>query len=75
MQVCSRSGTLPVVRGAPLRGAVLICCRLDNEFIVLRGSESEASSQLLKGSVILCLPQATKVESVHLRMTGQLKVG
>ncbi|ATZ56425.1 hypothetical protein BCIN_13g02620 [Botrytis cinerea B05.10] len=49
--------------------------RLDEEIIVLRGGENEASSQLLKGSVVLCLPAALKVEDVHLRMTGQLKVG
>ncbi|KAB8293937.1 hypothetical protein EYC80_009410 [Monilinia laxa] len=49
--------------------------RLDEEIIVLRGGENEASSQLLKGSVVLCLPSSLKVEDVHLRMTGQLKVG
>ncbi|KAF7891897.1 hypothetical protein EAF00_008199 [Botryotinia globosa] len=49
--------------------------RLDEEIIVLRGGENEASSQLLKGTVVLCLPAALKVEDVHLRMTGQLKVG
>jgi len=52
-----------------------ISCSLDNEIIVLRGAENEASSQLLKGVVVLCLPSALKVEDVHLRMTGQLKVG
>ncbi|TGO62409.1 hypothetical protein BOTNAR_0114g00080 [Botryotinia narcissicola] len=49
--------------------------RLDEEIIVLRGGENEASSQLLKGTLVLCLPAALKVEDVHLRMTGQLKVG
>jgi arrestin-related trafficking adapter 4/5/7 len=53
----------------------LIISRLDNEIIVLRGAESEAASQMLKGVVVLCLPSALKVEDVHLRMTGQLKVG
>lgn len=42
---------------------------------MLRGAENEASSQLLKGVVVLCLPSALKIEDVHLRMTGQLKVG
>ncbi|KAL2069655.1 hypothetical protein VTL71DRAFT_14334 [Oculimacula yallundae] len=55
--------------------ATLFEIRLDNEVIVLRGGENEASSQLLKGVVVLCLPAALKVEDVHLRMTGQLKVG
>lgn len=54
---------------------LLTFCSLDEEIIVLRGGENEASSQLLKGTVVLCLPAALKVEDVHLRMTGQLKVG
>jgi hypothetical protein len=49
--------------------------RLENEVIVLRGAESEASSQMLKGVVVLCLPSALKIEDVHLRMTGSLRVG
>lgn len=55
--------------------ATLFEIRLDNDIIVLRGGESEASSQILKGVVVLCLPSALKLEDVHLRMTGQLKVG
>ncbi|CAL3962591.1 hypothetical protein PZA11_000292 [Diplocarpon coronariae] len=55
--------------------ATLFEIRLDNDIIVLRGGESEASSQMLKGVVVLCLPTSLKLENVHLRMTGQLKVG
>ncbi|KAF4629187.1 hypothetical protein G7Y89_g8957 [Cudoniella acicularis] len=55
--------------------ATLFEIRLENDIIVLRGAESEASSQMLKGVVVLCLPAALKVEDVHLRMTGQLKIG
>jgi len=55
--------------------ATLFEIRLDNEIIVLRGSENESSSQLLKGVVVLCLPSALKVEDVHLKMVGQLSVG
>ena len=72
------SATLFEIRFVGLRRLLchlLITSRLDNEIIVLRGAESEASSQLLKGVVVLCLPSALKVEDVHLRMTGQLKVG
>lgn len=47
---------------------------LDNDIIILRGGESEASGQKLKGVVVLCLPAALKVEDVHLRMTGQMKL-
>ena len=53
---------------------LLILRSLDNDIIVLRGGESEASSQVLRGVVVLCLPSALKVEDVHLRMTGQLRI-
>ncbi|KAH8816185.1 carbon catabolite repression protein-like protein cred [Xylogone sp. PMI_703] len=49
--------------------------RLDNPVIILRGSENEAASQMLQGAVVLCLTSALKIEDVHLRMTGELKVG
>ncbi|EPE35187.1 E set [Glarea lozoyensis ATCC 20868] len=55
--------------------ATLFEIRLDSDIIVLRGDENDASSQLLKGTIVLCLPQSLKVEDVHLRMTGQLKAG
>jgi hypothetical protein len=58
-----------------MRPRLLILGSLENEIIVLRGGDNEASSQLLKGTVVLCLPAALKIEDVHLRMTGQLKVG
>lgn len=54
---------------------MLTISSLDSEVIVLRGVESEAASQLLRGVVVLCLPSALKVEDVHLRMTGHLKLG
>ncbi|KAI0425909.1 arrestin [Xylaria sp. FL1042] len=48
--------------------------RLDNEFIVFRGSEHEASGQLLKGVVVLCLREPLRVEDVHLRLTGHCRI-
>lgn len=65
----------PVCQSSSLAGVSANGSRLDTDFIVLRGEENEASSQLLKGVVVLCLPAALKVEDVHLRMIGQLKVG
>jgi hypothetical protein len=50
-------------------------CRLESDVIVLRGPESEASSQILRGVLVLCLAQPLKVEDVHLRLTGQCRVG
>lgn len=57
------------------RSPLLTANSLDNDIIVLRGSESESSSQMLKGVVVLCLHAALKVEDVHLKLHGQLKVG
>ncbi|KAK3381400.1 hypothetical protein B0H63DRAFT_524125 [Podospora didyma] len=49
--------------------------RLENDFIVFRGNEHESSGQLLKGTVVLCLPAPLKIEDVHLRLTGTLHYG
>ncbi|KAI1196976.1 arrestin [Nemania serpens] len=48
--------------------------RLDNDFIVFRGNEYEASGQLLKGVVVLCLKDHLKVEDVHLRLIGHCRI-
>jgi hypothetical protein len=47
---------------------------LDKDVIVLRGDPNEATSQLVKGVVVLCLPSALKVDDVHLRMSGNLRI-
>ncbi|KAL2161978.1 hypothetical protein VTH06DRAFT_7763 [Thermothelomyces fergusii] len=44
--------------------------RLENDFIVFRGSEHEAAPQLLKGTVVLCLSQPLRIEDVHLKLIG-----
>lgn len=43
---------------------------LDNDFIVFRGNDHESSGQLLKGTVVLCLPSSLRIEDVHLRLIG-----
>ncbi|GAP91271.1 putative carbon catabolite repression protein [Rosellinia necatrix] len=48
--------------------------RLDSDFIVFRGNEHEASGQLLKGVVVLCLKEHLKVEDIHLRLTGHCRI-
>lgn len=48
--------------------------RLENDFIVFRGSEHESAGQLLKGTVVLCLSNALKLDEVHLRLTGTLRL-
>lgn len=48
--------------------------RLDSDFVVFRGNEHESSGQLLKGTVVLCLPSPLRVEDIHLRLTGTLRM-
>ncbi|SPO04873.1 related to ROD1 - O-dinitrobenzene,calcium and zinc resistance protein [Cephalotrichum gorgonifer] len=57
------------------RNAVtLFDIRLENDFIVLRGSGDESAGQLLKGYVVLCLSSALKLDELHLRLTGTLRL-
>lgn len=44
--------------------------RLENDFLVFRGNEHEASGQLLKGVLAICVPSPIKIEDIHLRLTG-----
>ncbi|KAK3292788.1 uncharacterized protein B0H64DRAFT_238763 [Chaetomium fimeti] len=44
--------------------------RLDNDFIVFRGDDHEASGQLLKGTVVLCLSSPLRLEDIHLKLIG-----
>jgi hypothetical protein len=44
--------------------------RLENDFIVFRGNEHEASGQLLKGTLVLCLASSLKLEDIHLKLIG-----
>lgn len=48
--------------------------RLENDFIVFRGGQHESAGQLLKGYVVLCLSSALKLDEVHLRLTGTLRL-
>jgi hypothetical protein len=48
--------------------------RLDTDFIVFRGGEHEASGQLLKGVVVLCLKEPLKLEDIHLRLIGHCRI-
>ncbi|TDZ17021.1 putative HECT-type ubiquitin ligase-interacting protein creD [Colletotrichum orbiculare MAFF 240422] len=54
--------------------ASLFEIRLDNDFMVFRGGEDESAGQILKGQVVLCLPTPLKIEDVHLRLTGNLRL-
>lgn len=38
--------------------------------MVFRGNEHEASGQLLKGTVVLCLTSSLKLEDIHLKLIG-----
>lgn len=73
-----RSPTHPGPRGAIIYTRDLKANRfgnrLENDFIVFRGSEHESAGQLLKGYVVLCLSSALKLDELHLRLTGTLRL-
>ncbi|KAL8920538.1 MAG: hypothetical protein Q9172_004465 [Xanthocarpia lactea] len=48
---------------------------LDQNTLVLRGNEEEASSVLLRGTLVLCLAEPLRVQNVRLRFTGERRVG
>ncbi|KAH7078185.1 hypothetical protein BKA63DRAFT_280865 [Paraphoma chrysanthemicola] len=48
--------------------------RLDDGLVVLRGNEHEAAGQLLKGRVELRSTRALRVDAVHLRMAGRMRI-
>jgi arrestin-related trafficking adapter 4/5/7 len=46
--------------------------RLDNDYIVFRGSEDEAASAHLVGSLVLCLTEPMIINHVELTLSGIL---
>ncbi|KAL9631227.1 MAG: hypothetical protein Q9164_006002 [Protoblastenia rupestris] len=49
--------------------------RLDESNLTLRGTEGEASSAILKGTLVLCLSEPLRVQGIRLRFTGEKRVG
>ena len=49
-------------------------CRLDSKNLILRGSEHEASSTILKGSLVLILSEPLKVQNIRMELTGVSKL-
>lgn len=47
--------------------------RLERDVIVFRGGEDEATDQILKGAVVLCLKSPLKVETIQLCFGGTLR--
>lgn len=48
--------------------------RLDDDYVVFRGSEDEAASALLKGNVVLCLSEPLTIKNIKLHLTGMSRV-
>ena len=48
--------------------------RLENDFLVFRGNHHESAGQLIKGYVVLCLSNELKLDELHLRLTGTLRL-
>ncbi len=49
--------------------------RLEESNLVLRGTEDEASSVVLKGTLVLCLSEPMRIQGIRLRFTGERKLG
>jgi len=49
--------------------------RLDESNLILRGTENEASSVILKGTLVLCLSEPLRIHGIRLRFTGERKLG
>ncbi|KAL8783001.1 MAG: hypothetical protein Q9213_004958 [Squamulea squamosa] len=71
----SRSGqTKPLQAQVPPVTDLFPALSPDQSTLVLRGNEEEASSVLLKGTLVLCLAEPLKVQNVRLRLTGERRV-
>lgn len=44
--------------------------RLNNDYVVFRGSEDEAASAELSGSVVLCVTDIMNISSITLTLSG-----
>ena len=53
---------------------IVLINRLEEDFIVFRGNDHESSGQLLKGVVVLCLSAPLRIEDIHLRLVGTLRL-
>lgn len=49
--------------------------RLNESNLILRGTEYEASSVVLKGTLVLCLSEPIRVQGIRLRFTGERRLG
>ncbi|MCJ1351070.1 MAG: hypothetical protein MMC33_001052 [Icmadophila ericetorum] len=49
--------------------------RVHENNLILRGSQDEASSVLLHGTLVLCLSEPLKVQNIHMRFTGESRIG
>ena len=49
--------------------------RLNESNLILRGTEYEASSVVLKGTLVLCLSESIRTQGIKLRFTGERRLG
>ncbi|MCJ1397494.1 hypothetical protein MMC11_000687 [Xylographa trunciseda] len=55
--------------------ALLFEVRLNETNIILRGSEDESASALVKGTLVLCLTEPLKVQGISMRLSFPLNTG
>ena len=49
--------------------------RLNQSNLILRGTEYEASSVVLKGTLVICLSEPIRIQNIRLRFTGERRLG
>lgn len=49
--------------------------RLNESNLILRGTEYEASSVVLNGTLVLCLSEPIRIQGIRLRFTGERRLG
>ncbi|MCJ1478370.1 hypothetical protein MMC13_007050 [Lambiella insularis] len=55
--------------------ALLFEIRLDETNLILRGSEDESTSALVKGTLVLCLTEPLKVQGIIMRLSCESRIG
>lgn len=53
----------------------VVISRLDDDYVVFRGSEAEAASAHLKGTLVLCLSEPLSIKRIKLHLTGVSRIG
>jgi hypothetical protein len=75
-QVCTLTWTMFRVRNNHKRSLLRTSRhpRLEASNLILRGTPDEASSVVLKGTLVLCLAEPLRIQGIRLRFTGEKRL-